>query len=286
LIAGVESLTGGLQKIRALNASWKPYWETEILPIVEAGRMPYVAEGYARFVAVPRISAQIDTILKKTLVTEKPGAYDTHPPLRDRIRAAGEIKTPALAADTRMASCLFDGIEQLELAWVQRELPRLTSKQLPRVPWSDLVPEIIAPAWVRFAKDHAELLANITAAGLPEAAKTLKSMAKGIRNPPGKLLSQEQRAERAGQLLGVGVGLILLARGWELHGAPGELYLSNGASKINPFVLVGLLVHGQMTKEAWLKQCETWQISGVALNSTLGVPIAEHLPSTETQANA
>ena len=53
LIAGVESLTGGLRKIRAVNASWKPYWESEVLPIVEQGRMPYVVEGYAQFVAVP-----------------------------------------------------------------------------------------------------------------------------------------------------------------------------------------------------------------------------------------
>jgi heat shock protein HtpX len=286
LIAGVESLTGGLQKIRAINASWKPYWETEILPIVEAGRMPCVAEGYAKFVAVPTISTQIDAILKKTLVTEKQGAYDTHPPLRDRIRAAGEIKTPALAMDTRMASCLFDEIERLELAWVQREMPRLTSKELPRVPWSNLVPEIIAPRWVGFATEHAELLTSITADGLPEAAKSLKSMAKDIRNPPGKLFSQEQRAERAGQLLGIGLGLILIGRGWELYGAPAELYLSNGPSKINPFALVALLANGQITKEAWLKQCETWQIGGVALNSGLAKPSAEHLPNTQTQANA
>jgi hypothetical protein len=47
-----------------------------------------------------------------------------------------------------------------------------------------------------------------------------------------------------------------------------------------------LLVNGQITKDAWLKQCEAWQIRGVALNSTLGRPTAEHLANTETQANA
>ena len=218
-------------------------------------------------------------------MTEKQGAYDTHPPLRDRIRAADEVTTPVLAADTRMASCLFDEIEQLELAWVQWALPRLTAKELPRVRWSNLVPEIIAPAWMPFATEHAELLADVTADGLPEAARTLRSMAREIHNPPGKLLSQEQRAERAGQLLGVGLGLVLASRGWELHGSPAELYLTDGPSKVDPFALMAGLANGQITKEVWLKQCEEWHITGVALNSALGRVAADHLPNTETQGN-
>jgi hypothetical protein len=44
-----------------------------------------------------------------------------------------------------------------------------------------------------------------------------------IRDPEGMLLTPEQRAERAADLLGMASALALLESGWELHGEPGQL---------------------------------------------------------------
>lgn len=134
LVAGVEPLKAGLEKVHAVGAAWRLYWDNEIFPVVQEGRVPYIAEGYAKFVSFQPISAQIKNILKHRLENEKQSSYDTHPPLRKRLAALNDINAPAPEIDPRMAASLLDRVEETELAYVRYQMPRLGAQDIPHVP--------------------------------------------------------------------------------------------------------------------------------------------------------
>src|SRR6201999_2711018 len=70
LVAGMDSTRSGLEKIHSVGAAWKVFWDSEIFPVVQEGRVPYIAEGYAQFVADPSIAAKLTEILNQRLEKE------------------------------------------------------------------------------------------------------------------------------------------------------------------------------------------------------------------------
>jgi len=278
LVAGVEPLKRGLEKIHAAGAAWQPYWDNEVCPVVQEGKVPYIAEGYAKFITFPGISGQIDKILKHRLENEKQSSYDTHPPLRKRLTALNTINPPDQKIDMRMASTLLDHLEETEMAFVRHELPRLPAQDLPHVPWSKIALEVTLPMWRRIVAEHEGLLMGLTVAGLPDAVGNLEKLAKSVSNPKGFLLSQGQRTERAAFLLGAALGLILVENGWELHSAPAEVCLKRGGNTANPFGIVARLRTGKSGGTNWASEYGLQEVAGVLLGSagkSLSLPGAE-----------
>ena len=265
LVAGVESLKGGLERIHVAGAAWRLYWESEVYPLLEEGRIPYIVEGYSKFIAFPEISVQLDQLLKHGLEHEKQSPYDTHPPLRNRLAAVNKIDTGTLQQDERPASCLLDHTEKTELAFVRHELPQLPQQELPHVAWPSIAKEVMVPMWSRMVAEHEAILRGVNVEGVPEAIGNLKTMAAGVNNPKGMLLSPEQRAERAAYLLGAALALTMIERGWELHFAPAELYLRRGEEKVNPFRGIAKLRAGEIAREKWASEYGLHEFGGVAL---------------------
>jgi hypothetical protein len=125
---------------------------------------------------------------------------------------------------------------------------------------------------------------NGTMAGsLPEVVKKLPQMGSKIRDPRGMLLAPQQRAQRAGQLLGMALGLALLERGWELEAQPGSFFLAKGTERINPPALIEELSEGKISPENWMKMCEEFGIVDLELTFTAGGALAsdERAPHTK-----
>ena len=85
LIAGREPLIDGLRAIHGAALAWPSYWKTELAPMLNDGAVPGIGDGFARFLAVPTISEQIQKNLEKEIREGKTNPYNSHPPLRDRI---------------------------------------------------------------------------------------------------------------------------------------------------------------------------------------------------------
>jgi len=96
LVAGSAACIQGMRKIHVGGMAWMPYWNSEVLPVLEQGCRPDIADGFARFLAAPEIAAQVREGIENEIAEGKTNPYDTHPPLRDRIAA--------IAASTR--SCV------------------------------------------------------------------------------------------------------------------------------------------------------------------------------------
>ena len=99
-----------------------------------------------------------------------------------------------------------------------------------------------------------------------EPAAAMREMGSHIRDPKGILLTPEQRAQRAGALLGMAFGLALIEAGWQLYAQPGESYFQHGADKIDPFETVQRLAAGTLTGSDWLERSKALGIDSLLLD--------------------
>lgn len=107
LIAGRQALIDGLRAIDGATPAWPTFWREEIAPVLEEGLVPGIAEGFARFVSVPAIREQIERNLEAHIRDTKTHPYASHPPLRDRIAAAGRISEDQITDDPSPARDLL-----------------------------------------------------------------------------------------------------------------------------------------------------------------------------------
>ena len=86
-IAGSKPLIEGLSAIHGAAAALSLFWRTEMVPAMEAGFRPSFTDGFAKFIAAPAIAAPVNKHRQEELKQAATDLYDTHPPLKDRIRS-------------------------------------------------------------------------------------------------------------------------------------------------------------------------------------------------------
>jgi heat shock protein HtpX len=264
LVAGAEPMVQGLRKIHGAGMAWHPYWATEVAPLLEQNCKPAIAEGFARFMIAPEIAIQVTQGVEREIAEGKTEPYDTHPPLRDRIEAIGKVDAPMGEPQAEMASSLLS--EGAELQFLEMMNPKLPKDSLRQVSWDEVGRRVTVPSWKAAVGEYAPMMVGVTAGSLPEVVKKLPELGKRIRDPHGMLLTAEQRAQRAGQLFGMALGLALLANGWELEAQPGTFYLHRGNERLNMWVVMQELMEGKISAESWAERCGELEIADLDLS--------------------
>jgi len=267
LVAGSKPLIEGLRAIHGASPAWPAYWESEITPLVNDGALPGIAEGFARFIAVPRIREQIDAILEKEIREAKSNPYDTHPPLRDRVAAAQMHPGNLWNEDTRPARTLLDRLDAAELRFLETMNPKLKPGVLESMNWDEVGIRVSIPGWKKYAAEYSAILDGVTADSLPDRIPKLREIGFDIRDPEGMLLSPEQRTQRAAFLFAIGLGLSLIDHGWTLHKQPGVFHFQRGEEQLNPFVIVEQLQSGSLSPQDWVLRCRALGIAQIALHA-------------------
>jgi Zn-dependent protease with chaperone function len=265
LVAGPEPLAQGLRKIHGAAMAWGPYWNTEVVPVLNQGCKPAIADGFSRFLAAPQIEVQVTKGIEREIAEGKTEPYDTHPPLRDRIAAIENLEAEPGEKEEELALQLLEQPESTELQFLELVNPKLAKNSLRQVGWDEIGRTVTMPAWKAAVGEYAPMMNGITAGALPEVGKKLPQMGSRIRDPRGMLLTPQQRTHRAGQLFGMALGLALLENGWELEAQPGSFYLHRGADRINTSALMDELTEGKISAESWAKMCDELGITEVGL---------------------
>ena len=265
LVAGVEPMVQGLRKIHGASMAWAPYWNSEVVPVLDLGCKPAIADGFSRFLSAPQIEVQVTQGIEREIAEGKTEPFDTHPPLRDRIAAIEKLDAKPGEQDQEKAISLLEQPEVTELQFLELLNPKLAKNSLRQVGWNEIGKTVTIPSWKAAVGEYAPMMVGITARALPEVVKNLPQMGSKVRDPRGMLLTPQQRAERAGQLLGMALGLALLERGWELEAQPGSFYLHRGADRINTSEMVQELAAGKISADDWAKRCSELGITDVSL---------------------
>jgi len=69
-----------------------PYWNSEVLPVLEQGCRPDITDGFARFLAAPEIAKRVTEGIESEIAEGKTNPHDTHPPLHDRIATIERLR--------------------------------------------------------------------------------------------------------------------------------------------------------------------------------------------------
>src|SRR5215472_1051625 len=264
LVGGKQAFIGGLRLVHGAALAWPAFCKQELAPMVNAGFLPSISDGFAQFLKAPNISKQVDLRVEAEINEGKGDPYDSHPPLRDRIAAAEAFAGENHSESTVPASTLLQNSGVNEAAFLHSAFPE-TPRELKSSSWEEQATVVVIPSWERFVSENGELIGGTTVGGLFESLATIPQIAQKLRDPKGMLLTPEQRVQRARTLLGAALGLSLMKTGWKLHSRPGELYLINESERLDPFKLVLELSDGALSNENWVEQCRAFGIESAPL---------------------
>ncbi len=273
-IAGSEGLIGGLQGINKASAVLGPYWKAVVEPAISLGYRPQLADGFGRFMNAPAISKAASDYLVQQLASPRTDPLDTHPPLNDRIKKARALGIAAKRTEAQPSISLIDNLGNLEKALLQWMNPGLANAGLKPMDWETSGAEVYLPSWQKHVTTFLHLLAGITVASLPQALKDPRAIADKMPDPPGTLLTREQRAERAAVLLQFALTLVLLDHGWKLQIQPGQFSVQRDDPPLQPPILISKLRSGDLSAQGWSIYCSKAGIDDWPLDqfSFLSVP--------------
>ena len=254
-IAGSDALIGGLQGINKASAAVGPYWNTVVVPAINIGYRPQLADGFGRFMNAPAILKAASDYLARQLTSQQTDPLDTHPPLNARIAKARALDIVVERTDDQPSISLIDNLSNLEKALLGRMAPALANAALKPMEWETAGAEVYLPSWQKHVTEFLRLLSGITVASLPQILRDPRDIAARIPDPPGMLLTREQRSERAATLLRCALTLALLDHGWKLQIQPGHFSVQRGDLSLEPPVLIPKLQSGELSAQGWSIYC-------------------------------
>lgn len=270
-VAGAAALQSGLRRLHGAGAAFPNYWSVEVLPLLQMGFRPPLAEGFSRFSARPGIASAMEACVNDALREQKTDPYDTHPAMAERIAAVEGIGAGAAAPDPRPAVVLLDDVPAVE-----RELLATLAAATPEAPplqpvsWDEVGERAVRPDWEEMVRKHAGLLSTLTVEQLPATVRALDAFATRIEGLPDALPGVKRR-QFALWLLGVALGVLLTRQGGVLRSLPGEPVLVIGpGGEIDPVALVAALNDERPGGERWDDRMARLGIAGRALAEAPG----------------
>ena len=92
-VAGVAPAVSALKRVEFIAPAYGSYINNEVMPVLSAGFLPPMVEGFDRYLADPDMAKVFHDYASQALGTEV-GEYDSHPPTLERIAALQRIKQP------------------------------------------------------------------------------------------------------------------------------------------------------------------------------------------------
>jgi len=265
LVAGTPAFSGGLRQMYRYGSLSRLFWQLEVAPIVGAGFLPPIAEGFGRFIKTSRADKASIEALDAEMNRIEMNVLDMRIPLQYRIAAAPMHVAAAGPDDTALAISLIGQIEQIDRNLIASVAPDIDAKALKTVSWDRIVETVFIPAWSRTVKDHSKLLAGMTPQSIPALLRQITTGGSLLPDPPGMLLTPAQRIERFRAFLRFALSLTLRREGWELSVISGSIRLEKSGTTLDPTEILADLETGKMTAGSWLEQCRNLDIANIPL---------------------
>ncbi len=260
---GASALTEGLKKVHRGGMAFDLFMRSEVGPLLENKRQPPLGEGFTRFLAAEDISNQLGKAEREALEHEQQDPYDTHPPLRERIRHAESLGAPVVATDARPATALLANIPGLEARLVSSWTD---GASLTPITWEKSA-ETYIPVWKEAQGTLATALQDATPATLPVDTQTLRTLVGRIVERDLSEVPEDELKRFVVRLYTSALSGLLVDSGFEATSSPGEaIVLRRGEVAIEPYALVDQYVSGKLDHAAW---SQSWHDAGVA-NARVG----------------
>jgi heat shock protein HtpX len=282
-VAGAAAHAGALRTIHRAGIGFNAYVGNELNPVLGAGYLPPVAAGFTQFMAASSVATAVDDVLAKELREAKSDPYDTHPALRERLAAIGDVVgqvAPSEGAvpvsrsgetgaapfapkgtDPTPALALLNDVPMLEVQLVSV----MIKKPLKPLDWRAVATQVYVPMWQDHLKAHGGGLKGVRPPDLPALVTNATAFANRFTTTQG---TPEERTRIAFGIAGAALALALHRQGWTLEADPGaEVALRKGDAVINAFEVIPRMADGTIKAVAWRQTCDEVGLSQVDLGT-------------------
>jgi heat shock protein HtpX len=268
---GAKPMIEGLRNLAKGAIAFDAYWRQEVVPLVEAGFQPPIADGFTRFLAEPAVMQVVAAAAEERLAQKRADPYDSHPPDAERIAALQSLG-PATSlqvepADEPAAITLVDGVDAIDAALLMGVLkPGL---QLRRITWAETGSVALVPGLRERVGRHAGLVGGYTIGWIPELLKYADRLGQSEAKAAGASLAPEQAHSLGVGLAGAALANALAQNGWSAESLPGRpVVMRRGDQTIEPFVEVNKLASGEVDADTWQRRCWDLGIRDLGLAPT------------------
>ncbi len=256
-----------LQRVAVAAPAFSWYYQMEVVPALRSGVLPPLAGGFDAFLNSARVNETL-TRIRAESPDRGEHAFDTHPPLEQRLEALASVTTDTPHLPARApASTLINNLETLAQSLLSFSASPEAVKTLRPVEWRDVGELVYAATWRETCQLFAASLALFTIDSLP--ANETEAVEAGRRLVlPGKprLVDRDDARQRAIEVLSAAVSVFLMSRGWTLQTAVGEsLQLVNGAEVVEPSAVVVGLMSERLDPAEWKHRCISLGLDGGSL---------------------
>ena len=254
---GARPMIEGLRNLARGSIAFDAYWRQEVVPLVEAGFQPPVAEGFTRFLAEPVVMKDVAAATAKRLAEARTDPYDSHPPDAERIAALQALPPGRDYTDEPAAVTLVDGVDLIESVLLLGILkPGL---QLRSISWADTGTVALVPGLRERVRRQAGLVGNYTIGWLPELLKYADRLGMSEAKAAGASVGPEQARSLGVGLAGAALANALAQNGWSAESLPGRpIVMRHGEATLEPFAEVNRLARGEVDADAWQRRC--WEL--------------------------
>jgi heat shock protein HtpX len=275
-IAGAPDLAGALRRVTAVAPVFSSYVRDEVMPVLQAGFLPPIAEGFDEFLRADRIADASQRIIDEAENDGRTDLFDTHPSLRDRLAAlssSGDVSGPASIGGP--ASSLIGDVDKYAQLLAEFALGRDEIRKLKPIDWNVVGESVFAVRWREVARTHANWLSQVTADSLPCDKRGWIQLGSGLVGSDEENVNSDDRIGRAVSLAAVGIGVALLDQGWRAQTRPGlPVLFVRGSETFDPSVAVRALAEGATTPDTWKELCDRLGVTGRPLGDRTAVTAA------------
>ncbi len=266
-VAGVAPAISALQRVEIIAPAYASYVNNEVMPVLRAGFLPMVGEGFDRYLADPEVAKLFQDYAKQQALGAETGEYDSHPPTAERVAALQRIKEKPRVNPNDATAVMLKEPERHIRALMEHMFGKEDVSKLKAIKWEDIGSMVYAKKWVEMVEEHVKWLGTLTADQIPSDKKWF--MKKG-----GELATQHHSRDAGAQdyidytkhVLICAIGATLLKQGWTIETTPGRpLSLIRGSERFEPHLALNKLANGTMSVDEWKATCQSLGLSAVQL---------------------
>jgi len=273
-VAGVAPAISALHRVELIAPAYGSYLNNEVMPVLRAGFLPPVGDGFDRYLADPDMAKLFQDYAKQSSLGVDAGEYDSHPPHAERVAALQRIKQKPQENPRDAKAVMLKEPERHIRALMEHMYGREQVTKLKPIKWEEVGATVYAALWHDLTVEHTRWLGTLSADQIPADKKWwLKKGAELASQHNRQDAGSEEHIDYATHVLLCAIGNALVRDGWSIETAPGRpLSVVKDGRQFEPHVPIGKLADGSMNVDEWKATCERLGLAGLLLKVEVNLP--------------